>query len=501
MEKMMRKIVFTGVAIFMAVPLLGLGGSFSRVSCNVASLPPERQFVAELLSSRVEARTPPSDCAQTLHVCFVLDASIPGENAAIMVKGNDATICAGRFVGLVQGAGALLRRIRYGRSTFTLDDGAYAFAPKKELRMAYFARHFHNWYHYATAEELTSYIDDLVLAGHNAFNFQYAYPTADRAGDTEEEKRRFADVSEKALARVHALDCGFCASGGSNQAPLDSPEELRGVPNSDRKRGNLGFNVCPAKPGGMDYLCDYRRRQLKELDGGRMDYPGRGFIKNNSTGEYALSCMDAESLQQMADDLKRNEMYKANAERAKQQASFADYGEYLLSLEMKAEIKPFAPIYMSRIAQLTNKSNQFNLTTLRCAQTDIERVAGDSNCITLYGKLEDKFGDNGVVSVVFGHIDEKDTAIFHVDLWLMSCRVLKRYMEQAMMDSLMAECKARGIKTVKGYYYPTAKNKMVKEFFAQFGFEKTSEDESGNAVWERTVEDYQNLNRYIKVNE
>ena len=202
-----------------------------------------------------------------------------------------------------------------------------------------------------------------------------------------------------------------------------------------------------------------------------------------------------------SDDLSRNEMYKANAERAKQQASFADYGEYLLSLEMKAEIKPFAPIYMSRIAQLTNKSNQFNLTTLRCAQTDIERVAGDSNCITLYGKLEDKFGDNGVVSVVFGHIDEKDTAIFHVDLWLMSCRVLKRYMEQAMMDSLMAECKARGIKTVKGYYYPTAKNKMVKEFFAQFGFEKTSEDEAGNAVWERTVEDYQNLNRYIKVNE
>ena len=202
-----------------------------------------------------------------------------------------------------------------------------------------------------------------------------------------------------------------------------------------------------------------------------------------------------------SDDLSRNEMYKANAERAKQQASFADYGEYLLSLEMKAEIKPFAPIYMSRIAQLTNKSNQFNLTTLRCTQADIERVACDSNFITLYGKLEDKFGDNGVVSVVFGHIDEKDNLIFHIDLWLMSCRVLKRDMEQAMMDSLMAECVLRGIKIVKGYYYPTAKNKMVKEFFAQFGFEKVSEDETGNTTWERTVEDYRNLNRYIKVNE
>ena len=201
-----------------------------------------------------------------------------------------------------------------------------------------------------------------------------------------------------------------------------------------------------------------------------------------------------------SDDLSRNEMYKANAERAKQQASFTDYGEYLLSLEMKAEIKPFAPIYMSRIAQLTNKSNQFNLTTLRCTQADIERVANDKNNITLYGKLEDKFGDNGVVSVVFGHTDENDKTAFHIDLWLMSCRVLKRDMEQAMMDSLMAECKIRGIKTVKGYYYPTAKNKMVKEFFAQFVFSKTSEDENCNASWERTVEDYQNLNRYIKVN-
>ncbi|MCI5520887.1 MAG: HAD-IIIC family phosphatase [Treponema sp.] len=201
-----------------------------------------------------------------------------------------------------------------------------------------------------------------------------------------------------------------------------------------------------------------------------------------------------------SDDLSRNKMYKANAERAKQQTSFADYGEYLLSLEMQAEIKPFAPIYMSRIAQLTNKSNQFNLTTLRCTQADIERVASDKNYITLYGKLEDKFGDNGVVSFVFGHTDENDKTVFHIDLWLMSCRVLKRDMEQAMMDSLMTECKVRGIKTVKGYYYPTAKNKMVKEFFAQFDYTKTSEDENGNAIWERTVEDYQNLNRYIKVN-
>lgn len=202
-----------------------------------------------------------------------------------------------------------------------------------------------------------------------------------------------------------------------------------------------------------------------------------------------------------ADDLSRNEMYKANAERAKQEASFSDYGEYLRSLEMKAEIKPFAPVYMSRIAQLTNKSNQFNLTTLRCSQADIEARAADSNCVTLYGKLEDKFGDNGVVSVVFGHVDQDDKTLFCIDLWLMSCRVLKRDMEFAMMDSLVAECKNRGVLKIRGYYYPTAKNKMVKDFYALHGFEKTSEDADGNATWERGIEDYQNRNHVIAVNQ
>ncbi len=102
------------------------------------------------------------------------------------------------------------------------------------------------------------------------------------------------------------------------------------------------------------------------------------------------------------DDRKRNEMYKANIARQRQQQSFGDYREYLLSLEMKGTVRPFEPMYIARIAQLTNKSNQFNLTTRRYTQGDIERFAADGTYITRYGKLEDKFGDNGVVSVVVG---------------------------------------------------------------------------------------------------
>ena len=169
---------------------------------------------------------------------------------------------------------------------------------------------------------------------------------------------------------------------------------------------------------------------------------------------------------------------------------------------MKAEILPFSPMYMARIAQLTNKSNQFNLTTLRCSQADIEQYASDSSYITLYGKLEDCFGDNGVVSVVFGHVDAADSARFHIDLWLMSCRVLKRNMEFAMMDSLAAACKKRGIRTIRGYYYPTAKNKMVENFYGLQGFTLKNRDDEGNAEWEYEIPAaYENKNRYIEITE
>ncbi|MBE6084543.1 MAG: HAD-IIIC family phosphatase [Selenomonas ruminantium] len=200
-----------------------------------------------------------------------------------------------------------------------------------------------------------------------------------------------------------------------------------------------------------------------------------------------------------AEDVKRTAMYQQNAARKKAQASFTDYTEYLQSLDMKAEIAPFAPVYMSRIAQLTNKSNQFNLTTKRCTQADMEQYASNKDYITLYGKLTDKFGDNGVVSVVFGHSDAEDTSLFHIDLWLMSCRVLKRDMEVAMMDELVAKCQLRGIKVIKGYYYPTVKNGMVKEFYQQQGFTKVSEDDKGNTVWELYIEEYAKRNKVIEV--
>ncbi len=196
------------------------------------------------------------------------------------------------------------------------------------------------------------------------------------------------------------------------------------------------------------------------------------------------------------DDLKRNDMYKQNESRIEAQKTFTDYKKYLLSLEMQAEIKKFEPFYLARIAQLTNKSNQFNLTTRRFSEAEIKDYAERKENVCLFGKLSDKFGDNGVVTVVMGR-QEKER--FHIELWLMSCRVLKRGMEAAMMDVLVEEVKRREIKIIIGYYYKTAKNAMVSDFYGNFGFEKASQDKDGNSKWILKVDRYKKTNDTIEV--
>ena len=232
----------------------------------------------------------------------------------------------------------------------------------------------------------------------------------------------------------------------------------------------------------------------------RQEVPGAAVPEITKVEEY-IRVLDRSGFFEVTnfseDDLKRNEMYLANEQRNRMQKNFSDYGDYLRSLEMKAGIGAFDPAYFSRIAQLTNKSNQFNLTTHRYSQSEIEQIAADPQYLTLCGRLEDKFGDNGVVSIVIGR-KEKD--VLHIELWLMSCRVLKRDMEYAMMDTLVKQCRDYGIRQIYGYFYPTAKNAMVKDFYALQGFEKLEEDADGNAKWSfRIPEQYTLKNQVITV--
>ncbi|NQX40287.1 HAD-superfamily phosphatase, subfamily IIIC/FkbH-like domain-containing protein [Pedobacter steynii] len=195
------------------------------------------------------------------------------------------------------------------------------------------------------------------------------------------------------------------------------------------------------------------------------------------------------------DDVNRNKFYQDNNARLEQESLFRSYDEFLISLGMVAEIKPFSSLYIDRITQLINKTNQFNLTTKRYVIGEIEAISGDENYIKLYGKLTDKFGDNGLITILIGQIIDQAC---HLDLWLMSCRVLKRNMEFALLDRLVEECQKRGVTEIIGYYYRTPKNNMVAGFYKTMGFELVS-TEGENSVWKLMVNSYKIKNNLIKI--
>ena len=202
-----------------------------------------------------------------------------------------------------------------------------------------------------------------------------------------------------------------------------------------------------------------------------------------------------EPISLLVDDINRNEYYEDNKKRVKEQATFKSYDEFLSSLEMTADIKSFSSVYLDRVAQLTNKTNQFNLTTRRYTLGEIENIAASGNYINIYGKLTDKYGDNGLIAITIGSIKEKQC---HIDLWLMSCRVLKRDMEFAMLDEVVKQCTEKGISEIIGYYYKSAKNSMVSDLYKKFGF-VLSKTNNEDTIWRLNVSNYKNKNKFIGV--
>lgn len=198
------------------------------------------------------------------------------------------------------------------------------------------------------------------------------------------------------------------------------------------------------------------------------------------------------------EDIDKTKKYRAKTEARQQMALFENYEEYLKSLRMKAVIDDFKPIYIQRIAQLTNKTNQFNLTTLRCSEDDIMEMQRNDKYLCLCARLFDKFGDHGLVVVVVG---EYIGIELHIRLFLMSCRVLKRGLEDMIMNVIANMAEKKAIKKMIGYYYPTAKNSMVKKFYSNMGFQKKSEDARGNTVWEIELGKYVSKKIFISDSE
>ncbi len=186
-------------------------------------------------------------------------------------------------------------------------------------------------------------------------------------------------------------------------------------------------------------------------------------------------------------DLERSELYRLEGLRQQEQASFASIEEFLRSLKMQITIARFDSYHLPRIAQLIQRSNQFNLTTRRRTEADCADLMKDPLSIPLYATLSDRLGDHGLISIV---ILEQLPGELAIRDWLMSCRVVKRGVEQALMNEVFLQAQSLGLERVTGEFIPTAKNAMVQDFYGQFGFEKVREQE-GRTTWQANVADYE----------
>lgn len=153
---------------------------------------------------------------------------------------------------------------------------------------------------------------------------------------------------------------------------------------------------------------------------------------------------------------------------------------------MVSVVSGFTKFNTPRVAQLSQRSNQFNLRTVRYTDADIEALANDLEVIDLSFTLEDKFGDNGLIVVVIMKPQDKETLF--VDNWFMSCRVLKRGMENLTLNTMVEAAKTKGFKKIIGEYLPTAKNGMVAEHYMQLGFKKIESNVA--SLWELDVKNY-----------
>lgn len=179
------------------------------------------------------------------------------------------------------------------------------------------------------------------------------------------------------------------------------------------------------------------------------------------------------------EDSRRTELYRARAQLSAARRGAESLEEFYASLRMKATIGPFDDFHLPRVAQLVGKTNQFNLTTRRHSLAQLEAFARDPNCVHFYVRLQDCFADHGLVGVMIAFAKD---GVLDIDTWLMSCRVIGRTVEATMLAELCRCAVERGCHTITGTYIPTSKNGIVRDIYAQFGFELISETQ-GTTRW------------------
>jgi FkbH-like protein len=180
-----------------------------------------------------------------------------------------------------------------------------------------------------------------------------------------------------------------------------------------------------------------------------------------------------------AEDARRTEQYRARTLAARLEKSAGSLEELWESLEMTATIAPFDGLNLPRIVQLIGKTNQFNLTTRRHGQAQVEAFMKDPDCVHFSLRLRDRFTDHGLVALM---IVLQRGRILEIDTWLMSCRVIGRTVERTMLAHLCAHAAQRGATTIRGLYIPAAKNQLVKDVYSLFGF-LPAEEVAGGRAW------------------
>lgn len=157
---------------------------------------------------------------------------------------------------------------------------------------------------------------------------------------------------------------------------------------------------------------------------------------------------------------------------------------------MEAHVSPFDAFHTPRIAQLSQRSNQFNLRTIRYTEADVERISQDADYETLFFCLKDAFGDYGLISVVV--LKKQPEDVLFIEEWFMSCRVLKRGMEEFIADTIVGKAREIGCGRVVGEYLPTPKNQMVERLYERLGFAPL-----GEGRYEARVQGYQMHETFI----
>jgi FkbH-like protein len=184
-----------------------------------------------------------------------------------------------------------------------------------------------------------------------------------------------------------------------------------------------------------------------------------------------------------SEDLERTAFYHAEQARQAVELTADDLEGFLRSLKLVGRIAPINVATLERSVQLIHRSNQFNVTTRRHGAAEVQAMMDSPTWLALSVSLKDRFGDNGLIAVLMAEAVNAERSLF-IDTWLMSCRVLKRGVEQYMLNRLVELAEDRGLDRLVATYIPTAKNGMVKDLFADLGFTLIDQQNDGQTRWE-----------------